>query len=125
MFVGYPLLACLISWLLWSPLAIKGGAPVGSWLRYMHLFGSLGPAASGLAMAWLCDGRSGVACLVRGIKHWRVGWLWWGAAMIWPFLILLVAQIAALSMGAKIEIGVIGRSVEYPACRWASMLLRC
>lgn len=111
---GYFAMACLASWVVWAPLVATAGTPAASSLRYLHLLGSLGPAMSAFCMAWLRDGRRGAGQLAAAVMHWRVGWAWWLAAVVGPFLALLIAQMFVSIMGGAVALGVISGSREYP-----------
>lgn len=109
--VGFAALAYLFSWSLWL-IQARGG--VGPPLRALHLVGSLGPAAAGLAFAWFSGGRPALRRLVRRILLWRVGLGWHALAWLSPFVVLLAAQVLARLGGAEIIPGTLATSPEYP-----------
>lgn len=111
---GYFALACLISWTVWSPLVLSGGAPLDARLRYLHLVGSLGPALSALVIAAWMDGRDGLAQMIASITRWRIGWALWSTVIVGPYIVLGIAQIAVLWMGGGVAPGVLEPSREYP-----------
>ena len=50
----------------------------------------LGPFISGIVLTYIDEGRSGVKDLFARMKIWKKDWLWYGAALDFPILILLV-----------------------------------
>ena len=76
---GYALVAYLLSWACWLPLALTHRVVhVGGWPT--HLPGLLGPAAAAFALTALTLGRTGLRDLAARVLRWRIGW-WWLVAL--------------------------------------------
>lgn len=125
--IGFVLLAYLLSWLCWWPLVWLGpGGTISSPLKYLHLLGSLGPAVSGLAMAWITGRKEGLTELLGRIGRWRVSPLWHAFAWLSPFAVLAIAQTIASVFGTTRD-GFLQRSTEYPSLSlttyWVSVVI--
>jgi membrane protease YdiL (CAAX protease family) len=74
---AYLVLAVVLSWSWWVPMALRGqvARPGDGWPT--HLPGLLGPALSAVVMVALVDGRPGLRSLGRRLVQWRVGAGWW------------------------------------------------
>lgn len=85
--IAFVILAYLITWLVWLPLAIRG--PIyGDRLSYLHFLGSLGPLASAFVVTRLAAGRLGVLEMMGRLFKWKipVGWhllAWFGPAALY------------------------------------------
>lgn len=112
--VCYTLLAYGISWALWLPLAVAGGAPADSPLRYLHLLGGIGPAAAAVLVARLFYNPPAFNRLGKRIVAWRVGFPWHLIAWASPFALLAVSQAIVLVAVPDGETVRLGRSSEYP-----------
>jgi membrane protease YdiL (CAAX protease family) len=72
---AYLLLACLISWSYWIPLAMTGG-------HRSHFPGLLGPALAALTVTAIVGGRTGLSDLARRMARWRVPLRWYAASLV-------------------------------------------
>ena len=121
--VVYVVAAYAISWIVWWPLASKGGAPTDSPLRYLHFFGALGPAVAGFLVAWVFEGRPGLKRLLDRVLRWRVPGRWHAIAWLSPFALLGVAILVLRAGAAAAEPVRFDRSAEFPhlpvAVYWA------
>ncbi len=120
--------ALLFSWTLWLPLALRGPDEAAhSPLKYLHLFGSLGPALSAMLMARIYGGPDTLMRLLRRVVDWRVALVWHVWAWLSPFLVLIAAQAIANASGVDIQVGSLQRTTEYPelpiAVYWVAVLI--
>lgn len=99
--IAYVVLAYLLSWSYWIPLALKGAVvePGGS---VTHLPGLLGPALAALLVPLLAGDRKGLADLLRRLPHvsrpvWRF-WLVSLSPLLFLGLALLVATLTSASV---------------------------
>ncbi len=72
--LSFFLLAYLLSWLLWWPMAATGES------RPLLALGSFGPTVAALLLTGLMEGRAGLQRLLRSLFIWRVhpGWYLFG-----------------------------------------------
>ena len=70
-------LSITISWIPW----LTGGYGFYAW----------GPSAAGLIVAIAAEGRQGIVAMLRRLVHWRVNLVWWGAALLLPFVLTVIA----------------------------------
>lgn len=125
---GFVSLAYLFSWLVWSPLILFSSyAKDHSYLKYLHLVGSLGPAFAAFVMAFLIGGVDRLRLILQRSVQWRVAFGWHVIAWFSPFLLLITAQWLARFWGVPVPIGSIGRSAEYPElplwAYWGAVLI--
>src|SRR5690348_12041539 len=93
--VLYFLLAYLISWSCWIPLAWAPRRPANP-AGVLYLLGGLGPGASAVLVAASCGGRPALADLLRRLVRWRVRPLWYLlAGGLIPALVVLATCAAA------------------------------
>jgi len=91
-------LVYLASWLIWIPLVAShlgiGPLQIASGTStLLGLFGVLMPATAAIVLTARGEGRAGVSRLFGRLRIWRVGWRWWGAALV-PAAILAVIGLA-------------------------------
>jgi membrane protease YdiL (CAAX protease family) len=92
-------LTYVLSWLIWIPLVLShfgiGGLAIAEGTSSLvRLFGVLMPATAALLLTARAGGRAAVRSLLGQLKVWRVGWQWWGAAVVvQPVLLVLAALI--------------------------------
>jgi uncharacterized protein len=104
---AYFILAFLISWSIWIPLALNhyGLLPVRltePLASIAPLFGTLGPAIAASLIALLAGAKPGLKELWGQIAIWRVKWTWYVAAsLVFPVLVFVVAWIYSLLPGAR------------------------
>jgi len=77
--VSYFVLAYLLSWLVWVPLAIVFNSPSGApeALMILLFLGIYGASAAGFIMTRVVDGKEGVKKLWARYRNWRVGFQWY------------------------------------------------
>jgi CAAX protease family protein len=108
---SYLLLAFLIAWLFWVPLAWllrEGAVESGSALAVtLQTLGVTGPLVAAIVVTGLTRGKTGVRRLLGGLRRWRVGPWWYAAAcLVVPVLTVIgVAVRAALSVGPAVPEG--------------------
>lgn len=115
--LSYFVLANVVSWLAWAPLAAAGlGGSTIHVSPYLHLVGGLGPLIAAVVVTTVCDGRPGLIRLrdrcttVRG----RLGSL--AIAVGAPVSLFVLAAFALEASGrGEVAWADVGRSVEYPA----------
>lgn len=110
-------LAFLLSWLGWAPLAAEAIGFVGyKPTRYLHLLGSLGPLLAALAMTATVHGRSGLRTLGRRMVFPGAGSRWLAIAVLGPIALFVISLVAVgLVTGELPELADIGASEEYPS----------
>src|SRR4051794_17880588 len=112
----YFLLAYLISWLIWLPLWLPyfgvSGLPV---LPYHHYFGSVGPVSAAFIVTYYSEGMNGVKELSSRIFKWKISVAWYIVAIAGPFLIYVIASVAAAKMGNQsFKLSDFGHNNEFP-----------
>ena len=112
--VGFVLASYAISWLVWWPLASRGGAAPDSAFRYLHLLGGLGPAVAGFLAVRVVDGPDGVRRLAGRLMRWRVGAAWHAVAWLLPVALLCIAVLVARVIFDDTQPVHFDRSTEYP-----------
>jgi membrane protease YdiL (CAAX protease family) len=70
-------LSIIISWLPWH----IGGSGFFAW----------GPSLAGLITMLAVDGWQGIVAMLRRLVHWRASLVWWGAALLLPFILTAIA----------------------------------
>ncbi len=85
-------LAYAISWGAW-PLYASGLTPDLIFLNF-------GPLAAALIVTTLAWGSVGFKAWARLLIRWRVGWTWYGVALLLPVMMVLVAAFVNVSLGA-------------------------
>jgi membrane protease YdiL (CAAX protease family) len=104
-------LTYVLSWVIWIPLALSHFA-IGP-LRIaegasaaVRLLGVLMPAAAALVLTARIDGRDALGRLLQCLTLWRVGWVWWCAAVVVPTVLLLTAGLAYNLLGGSPRVAV-------------------
>lgn len=96
---AYLLLASVIAWLFWVPLAVlsrSGYATLGSPLAIaLQTLGVTAPVISVIVVLGLTRGKRGVTRLFGGLKRWRVGFGWYAAAC------LLIPVLTVIGIGIR------------------------
>jgi membrane protease YdiL (CAAX protease family) len=122
--IKFYLLACLISWMVWSPLYLSHfGVQSFAILPYHHALGALGPAIACFVLQFVSEGRAGVRILLRSMtKINDLKWLL--IAVVGPFVLLLIALIINfLINGYPISFSSIGKTSEFPQFNLLSYFL--
>ena len=93
------LVTYLLSWLIWIPLDLShfgiGPFHIAEGLSsIVRLLGVLMPATAALILTGRRAGREGIRTLLGRLALWRVGWNWWGAAvLVQPVLLVLAGLV--------------------------------
>jgi uncharacterized protein len=111
------LLASLLSWIAWAPLAAAAlGWTTTRYSPYLHLLGGIGPMVAAIVVTAACDGRVGLSRLVERCVavRGRFGWIVFAIAA--PALLFSLSA-AALRVAGQGHVAWtdVGRSVEYPS----------
>jgi hypothetical protein len=97
--VSFFVLAYLLSWLLWVPLAVvfnsRAGAPEE--LLLLLYLGIYGASGAGIIMTRVVEGKGSVRRLLRRYIDWRVGFQWY-VVMFLTMPVLLVAATAIYAL---------------------------
>ena len=95
---SFAVLAYLLSWSWWIPIALRGDVvrPGEGWPT--HLPGLAAPAVAAVVITALVDGRTGLRDLAARLTRWRVGRLWW-------LLVLGTAGLALLGVAVAVVTG--------------------
>ena len=105
--VSFFVLAYLLSWLLWVPLAIADRlVELPEELFFLLFVGIYGPSAAGFIMTRVVEGKGGVRKLLRRYLDWRVGFQWY-LVMFFTMPVMLVAAMVIY----KLQGNAIGRFV--------------
>lgn len=92
--IAYFVLACAISWAIEIPLGLaQKGIIQPLFPQWVHYFLSYGPMLSALIVTWATQGQQGLKELWGRITKWRVGGIWWLAALS-PLIIGFVMVLA-------------------------------
>jgi uncharacterized protein len=91
----YFLLAYALSWLVFVPLALQGQGWISGVPAWLHLFGAYGPLLAAVTVTAVTTGRTGLAELLSRVTRWRIGWRWWGVALLSPVAVWLAVALAA------------------------------
>jgi membrane protease YdiL (CAAX protease family) len=90
----FVVLALVVTWSVWVPRALVSQGYLDSeWPLTLGRFWTYGPAVAGVLAAWLAAGRAGLRELGSRLRRWRVGWRWYGVALLGPaaFWVVVVA----------------------------------
>jgi uncharacterized protein len=105
--LGYVLLAFLIAWLCWVPLAVlyHGDSDLQTSSRSplviaLQTLGVTGAVIAAIVVTGLTRGKTGVRRLFSGLRRWRVGPWWYAAAC------LLVPALTVLGIGVRAALGI-------------------
>lgn len=101
--VRYPVAAFVVfaylwAWLLWGywiPAMPPGGLVIAPAFLVMALAGGFGPSLAAFLLVLLNDGRDGLRQLIGAAAPWRVGPVWYAAAL------LLVPAVTAVSLAIQ------------------------
>jgi membrane protease YdiL (CAAX protease family) len=117
----YPLsiyfaLAYGISWLLWSPLWLPAfGIDHLPVLPFNHTLGAIGPISAAFIVSGFESGKNGTFDLLRRMGLWKGRLAWVAAALLGPFVLLLLSALGAkIFAGESMSLAELGHSREYP-----------
>jgi membrane protease YdiL (CAAX protease family) len=93
--LSYFVLAYLLSWLVWVPLAIvaNGPAKLPEDLFLLIFVGIYGASGAGIIMTRVVEGKGSIRRLLRRYIDWRVGLKWYGV-MFFTMPVLIVTAMA-------------------------------
>lgn len=113
-------LAYGLTWLAWSPLALRG---LGAWSAHpppwLHFVGALGPAVAAAVLA-AREGPDVVRDLARRCVRAPARWLI--VALVIPGAWFGVSALAVVVSGGALDLSGLGRSTEFPALSVAGNL---
>lgn len=109
------MLTFVLSWLIWIPLTLShlgiGSFDIAeSTSMGVRLLGVLMPATAALLLTARTGGRRAVRRLLASLTVWRVGWMWWGAAVIAQPILLILSGLLFNGSGGQ------------PALVWSTQL---
>lgn len=102
--VAYFLLAYVLSWLGWVPLALGSqrllpfSIPSGFTPAFM-LLGSCGPFLAALFLVVMTQGLKGIRTFFQQFLIWRVGFRWYLIVLFEPVLVTLIAMVFVFLLG--------------------------
>jgi membrane protease YdiL (CAAX protease family) len=91
--LAFFILTYAISWASW-PAYASGLIPRMEFLP-------VGPLAAAIIVIALTEGRAGFRVWGRRLIRWRVGWAWYAVALLLPVLLVLVAGLVNMALGAS------------------------
>lgn len=116
--VVYFLLAYLLSWCAFLPLALQGQGVLSGVPVWLHLVGAYGPfLAAFIVTAWTA-GRKGVRELIGRLTHWRIGWRWLAAAFSPVAVFGVVVLVMRVLSGTWEAASGFGQVAELPELGW-------
>ena len=87
--LAFVLLTFLISWTAWGVLSMIGTEPGINLGGVLWLLGGLGPPIAAVIVTRMTDGSQSTRQLLRRLLRWRVGWRWYGVAVLLPGLVVI------------------------------------
>ncbi len=87
--LAFILLTFFISWTAWSVLSVLGIEPGINIGGVLWLLGGLGPPIAAVVVTQLTDGSQSTRQLLSRLLRWRVGWWWYGVALLFPGAIVV------------------------------------
>lgn len=107
--IAYFILAYTISWAIAIPLALaKRGLIQPIFPQWFHYFVAYGPILSALIVTWATQGQEGLREIWGRMTKWRVGAIWWLAALSPVIIGLVSALIMNLLTTNKISLSDLG-----------------
>jgi membrane protease YdiL (CAAX protease family) len=114
----YFLLAYLLSWCVFLPLALQGQGVLSGVPVWLHLVGAYGPfLAAFIVTAWTA-GRKGVCELIGRLTRWRIGWGWLAAAFSPVAVFGVVALVMRVISGTWAAASGFSQVAELPELGW-------
>ena len=86
-------LAYALSWCVFIPLALQARGFLYGLPPWLHQIGAYGPLLAALILTAAVSGRSGLGELGSRLVRWRIGWLWFGVALLSPVAVFLAASL--------------------------------
>ena len=91
--LAFFVLTYAISWASW-PAYASGLIPRMEFLP-------VGPLAAAIIVIALAEGRAGFRTWGRRLLRWRVGWVWYAVALLFPAALVLVTGLITMALGAS------------------------
>lgn len=102
-------LAYAFSWIVEIPLALSATGRANIALPFaLHYLAGYGPMLAAIVVAGLAQGAGGVKELATRIVKWRIGWIWWAAALSPLLLYAGVALFLWLRQGSWPDFALLG-----------------
>lgn len=102
-------LAFAISWLgmISIILTSRGIAPFDNpYFQVLSILYAIGPALAAMIVSQVTHGKTGIRGLNKGLIRWRVGLVWYIAAVLGPAVLFLAAQLITKLLGFSVTIAV-------------------
>jgi len=102
--ISYFVLAYLLSWLVWVPLAIVANSPADlpEELFLLIFVGIYGASGAGIIMTRVVEGKGGVRKLLKRYIDWRVGIQWYAVIFFTMPVLIAVAMAIYRAQGNPI-----------------------
>src|SRR5512134_1871958 len=112
--VVYFVLAYAISWTFMLPVALSAQGLIEAQVPYaLYYLASFGPALAALSVTAVTHGSEGVGCLLKRLLKWRVGLVYYAAAVLAPIALFAVAVLAnRVIAGAWPDLSLLGQ-IDY------------
>jgi len=111
----YFILAYSISWVVWLPLYLpKFGIGFLPIFPFHHALGAFGPILAAFIILRLEKGKAGVKDLIKRMFKWKANPVWYGIALLGPFLFFGIAILINYFLTGNISYQGIGVSREFP-----------
>ncbi len=113
--IAFFVLACLISWAVWTPLVVVSYGIYMPTLPYHHFWGALGPILAAIIVSLIHSGKAGLWDLLNRIVQYRVDIHWYLVAILGPFALFTLAGAISRGMGGEgVDLSAFGKSEEFP-----------
>lgn len=112
------LLAYLLSWCVFVPLALQGQGVISGLSAWLHLIGASGPLLAAFIVTLATHGWAGLRGLLRRMVLWRIGLIWWLAALSPLVVYLVVVFVMGMLSGDWSALGRFGQVSEIPGLPW-------
>jgi membrane protease YdiL (CAAX protease family) len=110
LFLGYALIAYLLSWAIEIPLALRAQGVISVDIPFaIHYLVAFGPFVAGVVLTWREGRATGLKNLLKRMIKWRVQAVWWIVAISPLLLFFIVALGTRLVQGTWMEVGALGR----------------
>lgn len=117
------ILAYLLSWCAYVPLALQGQGLLSGVPTWLHLAGAYGPFLAAFIVTVWTAGSAGLRELLGRMTRWRIGWGWLAVAAFSPLAVFgVVVLIGRLVTGSWQAASGFGQVAEWPgpALHWAA-----
>ncbi|MBN2549905.1 MAG: CPBP family intramembrane metalloprotease [Anaerolineales bacterium] len=114
----YFILAYLLSWLVFIPLALQGQGLISGLPAWLHMLGAFGPLLAAFIVTLAAHGWAGLRGLLRRMVLWRIGLIWWLAALSPLLVYLVVVSVIGIFSGDWSGLSRFGQVSEIPGLPW-------